>query len=117
MIRLTAYQTTTVLPNPDWSDSEGILGEVIIKRTITGARHIYVKTKNQRRRIGFSLKLTRMKALELRAFIQSYFASEITLTDHLNQVWIGYFTVNPFEFMTTNANILTIQLDFEGVKQ
>lgn len=117
MIKLKSYQTTTLLPNPDFDDSEGLMDEVIIKRTIDGARHTYVKTKNQRRKLLFAIKLTRLKALELRAFIQSYFYSEIELTDHLDQVWIGNIIVNPFEFTTASADVTTIQIDFEGVKQ
>ncbi|KKK96389.1 hypothetical protein LCGC14_2663260, partial [marine sediment metagenome] len=69
MIKLTSYQTTTLLPNPEFGDSEGLLDEVSIKRTIDGSRHVYVKTKNQRRKLIFSFRLTRLKALELRAFI------------------------------------------------
>lgn len=117
MLKLTAYQTTTVLPNPEWDDSENLMDEIILKRTVDGGRHVYVKTKNERRKLIFSFKLTRLKALELRAFIQSYFASEIKLTDHLDRIWLGNFIINPFEFMTTNANISTIQIDFEGVEQ
>ena len=117
MIKLTSHQTTTLLPNPEFGDSEGILGEVIVKRTITGSRHVYVKTKNQRRKLLLSFRLTRLKALELRAFIQSYFASTVILVDHLDQVWVGNFMTNPFEFTSVLASDLTIQLDFEGVKQ
>lgn len=117
MIKLVAYQTTTILPNPEWSDSENITDEIIIKRVLEGGRYTYIKTKNYRRRLLFNFKLARMKALELRAFIQSYFNSEITLTDHLGQIWIGRFTVNPFDFTTLLSDIQTIQLEFEGVKQ
>ncbi len=117
MIKLTSYQTTTLLPNPEFGDSEGILDEVSIKRTINGSRHVYVKTKNQRRKLIFNFRLTRLKSLELRAFIQSYFSSIITLVDHEDQTWVGNFMSNPFEFTSIAASEISIQLDFEGVKQ
>jgi len=117
MIRLTAYQTTTILPNPEWIDSENLMDEVIVKRVMEGGRHVYVKTKDSRRKLLFNFKLSRLKSLELRAFIQSYFSSIVTLIDHLDQTWIGNFTINPFEFTSTNAEIINIQLEFEGKKQ
>ena len=117
MLTLIAYQTTTLLPNPEWSDNEGLLDEIIVKRVLEGQHHVYIKTKNQRRKLIFNLKLHRLKSLELRAFIQSYFSSEITLIDHLDQLWKGKFTINPFEFNTTSSDIVNIQLEFEGIKQ
>lgn len=117
MIKLIAYQTTTILPNPGWSDSENLVDEIMLKRVMEGGRYTYIKTKNSRRKLTFNFKLSRLKSLELRAFIQSYFSSAITLIDHLNQTWIGKFTVNPFEFTSTNADIINIQLEFEGQKQ
>lgn len=116
MIRLQAYQTVTLLPNPEWSDSENLVDEIIVKRVLEGGRHVYVKTKNNRRRLLFNIKINRMKALELRAFIQAYYISEIILTDHLGQQWIGKFTSNPFEFTSQLEAIQVIQLEFEGIK-
>lgn len=117
MIILRSYQTTTLLPNPQWNDSENIMDDMMIKRQLGGGRFTYIKTKDSRRRLVFNFKLSRLKALELRAFIQTYFASPITLTDHLDQLWIGNFTINPFDFTSTNADIIEISLEFEGKKQ
>ena len=77
MITLTAYQTTTALPNPKWSDSENLTADIIIKRSMNGLLYTYTKTKNQRRRLLFQFSLTRQKAMELHAFISSYYRSEI----------------------------------------
>ena len=71
--------------------------------------------------------LTRNKALELRAFLTSYFASQIRVTDHNGQVWVGNFVNNPFELDTPErggpaiapmprGEVETIQIEFEGVK-
>ena len=114
MIRLAAHQTITLLPNPQFSDSEALTSEVSSKQTMDGTRHTYVKTKNARRKLIFQLNLNRMKALELREFIRSYYRSEIRLTDHLNVSWLGYFTSNPFDFESVLDERQVIQLEFEG---
>ncbi len=45
MITLSSYQTTTLLPNPEWSDSVQFTGEVAIKRAVDGTRYTYTKSK------------------------------------------------------------------------
>ncbi len=117
MITLTSYQTTTVLPNPDWNDSEQLTGEVTIKRSVNGEIYTYVKSKNDRRRLLFRFLLTRAKSLELKAFIQSYFSSEVRLVDHEGQRWVGNLLNNPFEFEASVGEYQNIQLEFEGIKQ
>jgi hypothetical protein len=95
-----AIQTVSLLPNPQLGDGEAETCEVATRRAMDGTLYSYVKSKAGRRRITPPLGLSRMKALELRAFIQSCFASKVRLTDHLGQVWVGHLTSNPFEFTT-----------------
>lgn len=117
MITITSYQTTTVLPNPEFSDSEALTGEVAIKRTVNGETYTYVKSKNNRRRLLFRFRLTRPKSLELKAFIIAYFSSPITLIDHEEQKWFGNILNNPFEFEALTGEEQNITLEFEGIKQ
>ena len=119
-----AIQTVTLLPNPQFGDGEAHTSEVASRRAMDGTLYTYVKSKAGRHRLTLPLVLSRMKALELRAFIQSYFASKVRLTDHLGQVWVGHFTSNPFEFSTPKraagwpgGEMQAIQLEFEGTKQ
>ena len=119
-----AIQTVSLLPNPQFGDGEAETCEVATKRAMDGTLYTYVKSKAGRRRLTFPFQLSRMKALELRVFIQSYFASKVRLTDHFGHVWVGHFTSNPFEFSTPRRaggwpgdEMQTIQLEFEGVKQ
>ena len=117
-------QTTTVLPSPRFGDSEALRVEVVVKRAIDGTRYTYVKRKGGRK-LQWTFRLTRNKALELRAFLQSYFASKIRATDHAGRVWVGHFMNNPFEFDTTGraapaiapmprGEWQNITLEFEG---
>ena len=119
-------QTTTILPDPEFSDGEAATGEVIPKRAMNGTLRTYRKT-TPRRRLTWDFRLTRPKTLELRAFIQSYFASKIRVTDHNNRVWVGNFLNNPFEARSDRAakpdvggvrgESNSIRIEFEGVEQ
>ncbi len=123
-----SLEATTLLPNPKFGDGENLADEVQIKRAMDGTVYTYVKTKNGRRRLQWTFRLTRNKALELRAFIQAYYAVKIRATDHNDRVWVGYFTDNPFEFDTIaraspaiapmpRGETQEITIEFEGVEQ
>jgi len=116
-----------LLPNPGFGDSEALTDEVEIKRAMDGTIRSYVKTKNDRRKLQWTFSLARNKSLELRAFIQAYFASRIKVVDHNGVTWIGHFVNNPFEFELKEkaapaiapmprGEIAAITIEFEGVK-
>ena len=120
-------QTISVFPSPRLGDSESLRVNVITKRAMDGTRYTYVKRKGGRT-LQWTFRLTRNKGLELRAFIQSYFASTIKVIDHSDRVWIGNFVNNPFEFDTPSragpaiaprprGETQMITLEFEGVEQ
>ena len=120
-------QTTSLLPNPKFSDSEALAVTVSRKTAIDGTRYTYIKRKG-RRALKWSFKLSRNKALELRAFIQCYFASPIRIIDHDGRVWLGNFVGNPFEFDTSERAApaiapmprgegVHIEISFEGFEQ
>lgn len=121
-------QTTTLLPDPQFSDQESLAVTVSRKTAMDGTRYTYVKRKDERRKLKWSFRLSRNKGLELRAFIFSYFASKIKVIDHNDRIWIGNFTSNPFEFDTSDraapaiapmprGEIVNIEIEFEGVEQ
>ena len=120
-------QTTTLLPDPLFSDSEAVAASLTRKLAIDGTRYTYVKQKG-RRKLRLPFRLTRNKALELRAFIQCYFGVRIKLTDHRGRVWVGNLVDNPFELEgerragpaispMPRGESVRISLDFEGVQQ
>jgi len=113
-----ALQTTSVLPNPTFNDSEALTDSVSEQKSMSGILYTYVKTTGARRLLLLQFELNRMKALELRAFIKAYYQSQIQLTDHNAVVWVGYLTSNPFEFDTQSRDDRqVIQLEFQGVSQ
>ena len=117
MIRLAApyptVQTVTLLPNPEFSDSEGLTATVLQHRSMIGNLYTYVKAKNNKKRLLFRFQLNRLKALELRAFIQSYYKSKIRVIDHNNINWVVNLINNPFEFETIIDEQQIISLEFE----
>jgi len=110
---LPAVQTTSFLPNPQKGDVENLLHNIDLKRSMNGTKYTYVKS-NSNRRLTYEFRLTRMKGLELRAFIQSYYDSEIKMTNHKAEVWHVRLVNNPFEFSSASGETVTIQLQFEG---
>jgi len=120
-------ETLTVMPNPQFSDQEGNLNTVSRLTAMDGTRYTYVK-RRARCKMRWNFKLARNKALEVRAFFMSYFASQIRIVDHRNRVWLGYFTSNPFEFEAQSraaptitpmprGETVSIDIEFEGEEQ
>jgi hypothetical protein len=123
-----AIATITKTPNPQLSDQESLTSVVTPKRAINGTLYTYVK-KQTRRKVLWTLSMDRGKALEFLAFVKAYSGSKIQVTDHRGDVWVGYFTNNPFEFDTPrraaggDANSLSLRqerqlitIEFEGEK-
>jgi hypothetical protein len=117
-------ETTTVLPNPNFSNSEATTAEVNILRTVNGSRRTYVKTK-QRRRLQWNFTTTRNKALELFEFYRSYHAHEIFVRDQDERTFRGFIVNNPFEIEISRrgapaiqnwpvGETCEIQVEFEG---
>jgi len=109
-------QTSSVVPNPDFGDGENLVLEVIVKRAVDGTMFTYVKRKG-RRKLQWTFSLTRNKGLELRAFVQAYFASKILVTDHNDRQWVGHFVNNPFEFETDRRSAPAIAPMPRGERQ
>jgi hypothetical protein len=113
-------QTTTILPSPDWGDVNEPVATVKALRTMDGTLYTYTQTKNKRRKCHWDFKLSRDKALELKAFMASYYRTQIRVTDHDSVVWVGYLQTNPFELAGSDhapsfpgGELATVSIDFE----
>jgi hypothetical protein len=111
--------TTSVFPSPIFGDGEQPKHSITVMQSMNGTLYSYVKS-NARSQLQYSLTLSRMKALELRAFILAYFRAKVRLINHKGEVWDGYFVSNPFEFSTDSSSSMpggsnqTITIDFDG---
>lgn len=113
-------ETITYLPNPLLSDVRRAAQSVETRRSMDNTVRTYVKT-SQRKVFTYNMRLTRQKSLELRAFIESYYRSQIHMTDHDDRQWIVYLTNNPFDFSASGRaegypgdEVVAITLAFEG---
>jgi len=118
-----ALTTTTQLPNPKFGDTEGILASFDMKRTMSGQKYTYVKPRG-RMKMLWSFDLARKKAQELRELYNAYNSSQVKITDHIGNTYVGYFTSNPFEFESVarhsaraGYSAQQIQVEFEGTLQ
>jgi len=122
-----SLQTLTVMPNPQFSDQETNLNTVSRNTAMDGTRYTYVRRRT-RRKMLWTFRLSRPKALEVQAFFKSYFASQIRITDHRSRTWIGHFTSNPFEFEAIGraapainpmprGETMSVEIEFEGEEQ
>ena len=84
------------LPSPEFGDSESFVASIETKRSMNNTRYTYVKSKDGRKRLQMHFRVTRMKALEFRAFLVDYYRTRVTLLDHLGQLWLGWITTNLF---------------------
>jgi len=91
------YQTTTVLPSPDWANNSNSVGTVQVLRAMNGLAQTYKKNKQGRRKLQWSFLLSRHKSIELKSFVQSYYSSAMRITDSYNNIYIAYLLNNPFE--------------------
>jgi hypothetical protein len=123
MITLITPSTITYLPNPQFGDSESQVHTVEFKKSMNNTRYTYVKSRAARRKLSLRFDLTLAKAFELMEFIRKYQSTQITLRDHLEQVWRGYITTNPNEVESQAKAIRNstsafghgnIQIEFEG---
>lgn len=114
------YQTTVILPSPNWGDSVEVASSMSSIRAMDGTLYTYVKQKIGRKRLRVDFEIARSKALELRAFIKVYYRYLMRITDHNDNQWVAYLQNNPFEFAgKTKAEpfpggeTMTITLEFE----
>jgi hypothetical protein len=119
-------ETTTILPNPTFGDSEASTDELNVLRAVDGTRRTYVKSKG-RRRLRWDFLLTRNKAIELLEFYRAYHAHQIFIEDHNERRWIGYFINNPLEVEMIGRGLPSLQdwpvgercqasIEFEGTQ-
>jgi len=119
-----SIQTTSVLPNPTFGNSEGVVQSQNIKRSIDGTVRTYIKRAG-RRKMAWSFVLTRNKAVELREFAHSYHASKILAEDHDGRRYAGYIMNNPLEITSLgraapgrqnlNGEHWEVTIEFEGI--
>lgn len=106
-------QTITILPNPQEGDTKNIVPALNLRRAMDGTPHTTIKT-NELYDLAYTFIMTREKALELEAFLDIYVGTETKIINHRNEIWVGYFQNDPFEFATESQDRVRIALQFRG---
>ena len=120
-------QNVTVLPSPEFSDTESALSTITLKRAMNGTRYTHLRTSDVFKFL-WSFNLTRKKSLELIEFHRSYADKLWQITDHKNRELIGICMTNPLELTPQSRGVygtacssaktsyesVTVDLEFEG---
>ena len=80
------FKVTSILPSPQFGDSRASESTIIIKRTMTGAKWTYVKPSD-RYTLTLPFRLTRMKSLEVEAFLNAYQGAPIWIELYDGSQW------------------------------
>ena len=112
-------QTSIVLPNPLFGDTENLLSDLKIRRSMDNTVYTYVKTVKGRR-LKYTFTLNRLKALELEAFFDAYNGADIKVLNWKGEVWKVNLITNPIDFVQTRraepgGDRTDVNVEFEGV--
>jgi hypothetical protein len=113
-------QTTVVLPNPLLNDNEGLVSNIMLRRSMDNTPYTYIKRSNSRV-LKYTFTLNRLKALELEAFFDAYSGADIKMLNWKGELWKVKLITNPIDFVQTRraepgGDQTDVNLEFEGVK-
>jgi len=115
-----APQLTTVMPSPRFSDSVALRSTLKTARAMDGTLYTYIKKRDKKKKLKWDFKLSADKAKELRELFDQYHATQVQITDHNEDVFVGYFKSDPFEFQGDSRaggwpgnELVTISIEFE----
>lgn len=119
-VKMSYQSRVIILPVPLLNDTEGLTGELKIKRTTNGGTFTYVR-KNLDRKLKYDFTINRDKAFELRSYVDLTVGKSITLQNWKGEIWVGYITNNPFDFATEQragpcGERFAVTVEFDGVR-
>ena len=92
-----AMKNTLLLPSPRQGNNKGNQSTVQTMRSMNGTLYTYVKTKRGRKGFSWEFIASKDKGLETKEFIRIHSGGLVRITDHRNNVLVGYLTMNPLE--------------------
>ena len=113
-------QTSIVLPNPLLDDNEGLVSNLMARRSMNNTLRTYVQT-TKNRRLRYTFTLNRPKALEVEAFFDAYNGADIKMLNWKGELWKVNLITNPIDFVQTRraepgGDRTDVNLEFEGVR-
>lgn len=92
-----AVKTTLLIPSPRMGNGKNLQATVQTLRMVDGTLHTYKKSKRGRKVHRWEFIVSSDKALEVKAFLDSYQGNLMKVIDHDETTHIGYLVLNPFE--------------------
>ena len=116
------YQTTLVMPSPEWGDYQATASSFIKLRAMDGTLYTYVKPRETIKRYQWTFLLAKHKAFEMLRFVQFYHGSLVKAVTHDDVSLIGYIMNNPTELTASSrapswpgGETCQLTIDFEEV--
>ena len=108
--------STIYLPKPLFDDSEGIITDLLLKKSMSNRTRTLIKrTKNKG--LNYTLSLDRAKGILLKSFIDSYKSDYIKLQNWKGEEWKVRLVTNPIEYVISDRHGTTeVNLVFEGIR-
>jgi hypothetical protein len=105
-----------VLPSPNFGDPDTPVLNINIKRSMNGTTRTYVKTSMDEV-LQYDFILTRLKAVEVQAFLNLYYANNIRLIDYNGSTWVGKIVNDPIDMaIVRTGEECSFRLEFRGVQ-
>lgn len=92
-----AVKTTLLIPSPRMGNGKNLQATVQTLRMVDGTLYTYKKSKRGRKVHRWEFIVSSDKALEIKAFMDSYQGNLMKVVDHDEITHIGYLVLNPFE--------------------
>lgn len=93
-------KVTSLLPSPQFNDARSTESTIIVKRTMRGKVWTYIQPSD-RQTLNLPFELTRMKSLEVEAFLKSYQAAPIFIELYDGSQWEGLLIGQPIPRVAT----------------
>lgn len=123
-----SFETSTVLPSPEWNDSTSLVNQMGLKRSMNNVVYTTVRTSN-RQLFKWVFNLTSEKVRELQDFYKLYSSQPIYATDHKGRKIVGFIKNNPITASGTHRAVYSpgptnfsndsesLEIEFEGEVQ
>ncbi len=109
-------EVTSLLPSPNFGDSNDIEAEIAIKRSMNGTTRTYIKTSADDKLV-YDFIMSRLKMVEVMNFISLYYTANVRLINHKGEIYVGKILNDPFEYATVRRGEEgSFRLEFRGVK-
>jgi hypothetical protein len=120
VVILSCKDLNIVLPCPQFGDTEANVGQISLKRTMTGETYAYSKGSNLRK-LSYRFLIERNKTYELLNFLKRYMSELITMINWKGETWLTFITNNPISLITKGlwrncGEYVEVELQFEGTK-